>query len=285
MRLSSRIRSLVLLIAAGSFAAGLSSQASDFHSVRTVGLGGAGHAGPTVNDAIVLNPSYGSLLKSYSMAFNYLWYKETDFSGRQLNVSLQDGMSELFQAGVSYTQRGDANLLHLGASKAVVERVGVGLGGKMIFPKDGSRKLIRDATLSTSGIPTDWLQLVGVVDNLFQSDEGKERGFYREFILGTKVNVQGIVLLYFDPHYTPNLPSGDTYGHELGAEFVLGSDFFLRLGMFRNSAVPMLAGARGRGFGFGLGWIGPRTSLDYGIQRVLEPVGATSHIVGLSVYF
>lgn len=266
--------------------------ASDFHSPRIAALGGASHAGPILNDSIYLNPSYTSFLPSYSLGFNYGFFNGTDSNnaasnnmhGMNWNLSLLDGRSELFQAGVSFARREDARMLHIGASKAAIKELGFGLSGKFIFPTSQTqRNQVRDMVFSATGIVTDWIQAVLVVDNLFQTDAGKSQGFYREFILGTKFNIKGIMMIYFDPHLTPDLPA-DTFGHELGLEFTVFKDLFLRLGNFRNANVPW-GNFRGRGFGTGVGWIGPRMSLDYGLSRATDPIPATSHTFGVTTYF
>src|SRR4051794_17073158 len=142
--------------------------ASDFHSPRTEALGGTGHASPLLTDAIYLNPSFSSFLQTHSLAFNYLSYGgatietpegTSDYYGRNWNVSVIDGTQDsLFQAGVGYTRRNDSSMLHVGASKNIIQELGVGLGGKFIFPNDGSGKRINDATFSVTGIPTAWFQ-------------------------------------------------------------------------------------------------------------------------------
>ncbi|OFZ54079.1 MAG: hypothetical protein A2428_04490 [Bdellovibrionales bacterium RIFOXYC1_FULL_54_43] len=265
--------------------------ASDFHSPRTAALGGAGHAGPMLNDTIYLNPSYAAFSPTYSIGGNYQWFngpsagpdQESPYRGHLWNLSIQDGRSALFQAGVGLTQSSNFRMIHVGAAKSVVRRIGLGIGGKFVFPND-TRKMIQDGMVSVSGIVSDWLQVVGIVDNMVETPEGRERGLYREFILGTKINVQGIVLLYFDPHWVPHLADGPSYGHETGIEFSLMSDLFLRFGAFRNSNLPF-EGLRGRGYGAGIGWIAPKTSFDYGMSRVLSPQPATAHVVGMTLFF
>ncbi|OFZ20607.1 MAG: hypothetical protein A2X94_11335 [Bdellovibrionales bacterium GWB1_55_8] len=264
--------------------------ASDFHSPRTAGLGGAGRAGPIMNDAIYLNPSFGALLPSYSVSINALYFRgpatEPDGSsflhGRNLNASVQDGRSELFQAGVGYTRGESFNFLHLGASRAFVKRFGFGIGAKLIMPRGEDGKVVRDGTLSVSLVASEWLQVVGLVDNLFES--GTTLGLLREYALGTKINVSRIILFYFDPHIAPALTPASTFGHESGAEFVMASDLFLRVGAFRNAYIPFLE-SRADGYGLGLGWIGPRMQLDWGMTRALRPTAATSHIFGATLYF
>src|SRR6185437_10296999 len=156
-------------------------QASDYQSPRTAGLGGAGHAAPLLNDSIELNPAFGSFLPTYSMALDFAWTNP----GRAYDISVLDGRSDLFQAGVEYTVRDDMSMVHVGASKAFLKRMGFGLGGKFFFGKSGSPSG-RDATLALSGIVSDWFQTSFIVDNLFQTDAGIAHGLYREYILGTK---------------------------------------------------------------------------------------------------
>ncbi|MGK5082301.1 hypothetical protein WDW37_03270 [Bdellovibrionota bacterium FG-1] len=263
--------------------------ASDYQSPRTAALGGAGHAGPMLNDAIYLNPSFVSLLPSYSVSANYLFYRGPsdtpdtgDPHGHNLNASIQDGRSELFQAGVGVTLMEDRKTISMGASKAIVQRFGVGLGGKVVIPNVPSPHPIWDSLLSVSGVPLQWLQLSGVVDNLVQAEEGIPYGLYREFIIGSKVNLQGIILIYFDPHWAPS--AENIFGHELGLEFPFFQDFFLRVGNFRNANVPWL-NTRGGGYALGMGWIAPRSSYDFAFHRTTDPVIATTMELGMTVYF
>lgn len=262
--------SLLLLI-------GTVAGATDFHSPRTAALGGAGHAGPLLNDAIFLNPSFASFLPTYSVAGNYP-------AGRGFGVSILDGRTELFQAGVAYTVLDRGRFIHVGASKGAIKRLGFGLGAKFFMP-EGSDQVVRDGTLSFTGIALDWLQGALIVDNLLETDEGREFLLYREVILGMKANLRGIALVYFDPHWIPALDdTGSPYGYESGLEFVLMRDLFFRLGMFRNSKVPY-RDEYGRGYGIGIGWVAPRISMDYGVSRVLRPNNETVHVGGMTIYF
>ena len=273
-------------------AASYPAQAADYFSPRIAALGGAGHAGPLLNDAIYLNPSYASFLPTYALGLNYLTYTSAEdvtagkpqSSGRNYSVSIQDGRSDMFQAGVAYTLREDGSFVHVGASKSLIQRLGVGIGAKFFF-NNAALSNGKDLILSTTGVPLDWLQVAGVVDNLLETSESKARGLYREYILGTKVNVDKILLIYIDPHYPPSLPSGQQFGHEAGVEFVMMSDLFLRLGQFNNASVPYLNSGIGRGYGLGAGWVGPRLSLDYGLSRAFEPRSTVTHSFGLTAYF
>jgi len=266
--------------------------ASDFDSPRTVALGGAGHAGPLLNDTIYLNPSFASFLPTYSVSGNYTTFNGspvttpqgvTDYHGRNYNFSVLDGRSDLFQAGVGFTQREDGTFVNVGASKELAKRFGVGLGGKFFF-NSASKTSGRDLIYSMTEIPFDWLQTALIADNLLQTSAGKQWNLYREFTLGMKFNVQSIVLVYIDPHLTPDLPTSSEFGYQAGVEFVIMQDVFLRMGHFQNAMTPF-SSTYGEGYGVGLGWVAPRISLDYGMSRVLHPHPETSHNFGATIYF
>ncbi|OFZ82388.1 MAG: hypothetical protein A2583_16505 [Bdellovibrionales bacterium RIFOXYD1_FULL_53_11] len=266
-----------------------SALASDYHSPRTAALGGAGRAGPLLNDSIILNPSFTSFLPTYAIGGSYGIINGppapgySQLKGRNWHVSVQDGRSELFQAGAAYTQREEGGFLHLGASKSVVQRLGFGLSGKFFFGSQG-RKTGKDMTFSMTFIGGDIFQAAFVIDNIIQSKEMMAIGLRREYILGIKINIQGIVLLYLDPHLTQTLSIHEGFGQEIGGEFIVMKDFFIRAGMLRNATIPWL-GQRGRAYGFGLGWVAPRISLDAGIARAIEPRAATAYVFGATVYF
>ncbi len=269
------------------------SWAVDYHSPRTAALGGSGRAGPLLNDAIMLNPSFGSFLPVYSISANYSLFNGPSFgtasgpavnSGRVYNASIQDGRTEFLQAGASFTQREDAAFVHVGLSKAFLKRYSGGLTSK-IMRNNQTGAVDVDLVFSATGVFADWLQVALVADNLIQQPATQNYGLYREFTLGTKFNAMGIVLAYFDPFAAPSLPiNAGGLGYAAGLEFVFFKDFFLRVGNFYNAQVPF-QGIRGSGAGLGLGWVAPRISLDYGFQRVFGPRQAFAHTFGTTVYF
>src|SRR4051812_38287454 len=162
--------------------------ASDFQSPRTAAIGGAGHASPMLNDAIYQNPSFVSFLPSYSISANYSFYQgpsdcngcgSRDPHGHLLNASIQDGRSELFQAGVGFSLFNNRKVLSVGASRAVIQRLGVGIGGKFVIPDVDHPPLLVDSLLSASFVPLDWLQVALIIDNLFENERNKAFGMYR----------------------------------------------------------------------------------------------------------
>jgi hypothetical protein len=286
--MSFKINGLLLAASLAALTASLTADASDFWSPRTASLGGAGHAGPMLNDAIYLNPSFVSLLPTYAVSGNYLFYEGTGSSpdphGHSLNFSIQDGRSELFQAGAGFTLKDDSSILNIGASKSLIARTGLGVGAKFLFPKAPGVGVQSDFTYSMTAVPWDFLQAAFIVDNLVESAVEKSYDLYREFILGLKFNIDGILLLYLDPHLVPDDPVNSSFGYEMGAEFVVMKDLFLRLGTFRNAHIPEVD-VRGQGYRAGLGWIAPRISFDYGFTRATAPLDFMAHTFGCTIYF
>jgi hypothetical protein len=261
---------------------------SDFQSPRTLSLGGSGHAGPLLNDAIYLNPSFISFNQTYGLGFSYLKYSDSNTHGRNLNFSLQDGRTELFQAGVGYTIREEASLINLGISKAVLpNQLAVGVGAKFLFNR--SHESSRDFMVAAAAPVQDWLQLGFSIDNVMESSKGKRQGLYRESIAGSKFNIMNIVLVYFDPHVTPSSELATKWGHETGFEFTVMRDLFLRTGIFQNASQPHQGGYHGSGFSLGGGWVAPRVSIDYGFSKITSSPSlkqrVATHQIGFTAFF
>jgi len=236
--------------------------AVEYQSPRTLALGGAGRAGPLLNDSIYLNPSYASFTPIYSVSGGYTWFDQ----GRNYNISVQDARTQLFQAGVAFTRREQNSAINLGASKTIIRRLGVGVGSKFLID-DVTNKMTTDFTFSTSFIATEWLYSSLIVDNLVSNSDARKRNLFRTIYLGMKFVPTKEVEVYLDPFYSPSYPYGKKAGYSLGVEFGLLADFYLRIGKFVNAEVSYLD-TRGDGFGYGLGWIGPRMNIDFSIHRM-----------------
>lgn len=262
------------------FFTSISAFSSDFHSPRTASLGGAGHATALGNDSVYLNPAYTPFISATSVGLYWLnWGSNYGGYGRNYAVSIQDGRSETFQAALAHTQRDDGRFLHVGASKSLIQKTGLGVGGKIYFPNN-QNWTASDLTVAITALPIAWFQAAIVVDNIFESAYGRTVNLTREWIFGTRTSLLGILTLYADPIYLPSL--GHTWGFEGGAEFHIMVDFNVRAGYFSNAMVPMLA-RRDQGFSFGAGWTGPRISLDYAYLQTSS--GANAHNFGATLYF
>lgn len=260
--------------------------ASDYQSPRTAALGGAGHAFPILTDSIYMNPAFGSFMPAYMIGASYNGYHgpdDTEPKGRVFNVSAVDGTNELFQAGAGYTRRADGRFVHIGASKKIINQLGVGIGSKFAFGSD-SRQSANDYSVSTLFNILPWVQASLMADNLIQSDKGKAWNLYREITLGTRFNVISILMVYFDPHLTPDKPTGKTLGYEAGAELSIFQDLFFRVGMNRASNQPHVD-AYGHGYGWGLGWVAPKIALDFAIYRSVEPIETRNMLFSATISF
>ena len=251
--------------------------AVEFHSPRTLGLGGAGRANPLLSDSIYLNPSYASFSPVYSLGANFTNIEQ---GGRNYNVSVMDSRTELFQAGVGYSKYQDSAAINIGASKLAIQELGFGLGSKFII-NDKTKKMSSDLIFSSTYTGVPWLFSSIVIDNLMNT-------FERTLYLGIKFIPVHNVTVYFDPLYTPEHSTGKKMGYHLGFEFGLLADFFFRIGQYRHGEIPYL-GTRGDGFGIGGGWIGPKLNLDYALSRALsternDPL-TTAHSFSMTVFF
>lgn len=233
-------------------------RAVEYHSPRTLGLGGAGRATPLLNDAIYLNPSYASFAPVYSLSGGYTSIRS---GGRNYQISIQDSRTELFQAGVAFTKREGDSAVNIGASKLVVDRLGFGLGSKFII-NDDTHKMKSDFIFSTSYIGLQWMYSTMVIDNLLAN-------FDRTIYFGFKFIPTQNVNIYLDPFYTPEYTKGNKSGYHFGMEFGLLADFFFRIGKYQDGEIPYLE-TRGNGFGISFGWIGPKLNLDYALSRAIQ---------------
>lgn len=261
----------------------LNAIATDYQSPRTAGLGGAGHAGPILTDAIYMNPAMMPFLQSYTMSISHNGYNGPDDSepkGKLQNASIQDGTNTLFQAGVGYTRKTYGNMVNIGTSTRIFDKYGVGVGGKFLFGS-ASRESAQDVTVAALGSVTEWLQTGLILDNALSSDKSRQWNEGRELILAVKLNFQKMLLLYVDPHYVPS-KTGSHLGIEAGFEIPLMQDLFIRGGINRDSFQPHL-GAYGRGYGFGFGWSFPRISLDGSMSRTEGPVRTNNLLFSVTI--
>lgn len=262
-------------------------QAADFHSPRAAALSGAGRASPLLNDAIYFNPSFIGFLPSYSLSANFTKFTASpagvDTKGRNYNVSLQDGKTEMFSAGAGYTLREDGSVAHVSTGKAFNQQIGVGAGAKYFF-NEPRYQSGADFNFSATYVIDGMFQTAFVADNLVEGPSSKQRGNYREFAIGTKANIDQMFLIYVDPVYTPNRPVGKKLGFSAAAEIVMMQDVFLRGGIHRDVKQPWI-NQPAQGFGLGIGWLAPKIALDYGYTRNTKPFVSSSHQAGMTVYF
>ena len=259
--------------------------AVDYFSPRTAGLGGAGRAGPLGTDSIYLAPAMTSFQKTYAISSSfdgYTGHDDTEPRGRVFNGSIVDGTNEMFQAGIGYTRRADATLFHFGASKALTNWLGFGIGGKRMFEHPG-RDTVNQGTASTVVDIFSFLKAAITVDNLNEDRKSRTWNLYREYGLGLKASLRNILLLYYDPSYTPNLPQSK-FGQAMAAELMVFQGFYVRYGINRN-VIQANLGEYGRGIGYGGGFIFPKLSIDFSIYRTMTPQWSSGKLISATLMF
>ena len=278
-----KILFLTLLASALSLIVSVKAGAVEYQSPRTLGLGGAGRAAPLLNDAIYLNPSHASFTPIYSLYAGYVRFE----SGRNYNVSVLDSRTELFQAGLGYTVREGDAVVNLGASKQVIERLGVGLGSKVILGRNGERPL-SELNISTSFVALPWMYTSLIIDNLIEDRTRISKGLYRTAYLAFKFIPARKIEFFVDPLYSPSYALGKKAGFSAGMELGMLEDFYLRVGKFQDGEIAHL-GTRGSGHGFGLGWIAPKLNVEYALSRTLQTHttggGDVAHSGALTVFY
>lgn len=274
----------VFLISSLSFA-------SDFQSPRTSALGGAGHAGPFLTDAIYLNPSYLPRVPFYAMAVNYVAYAPGVFSNpngtstpSNYNFSVMASSRDLpVQFGAGYTRRDDGTLIHFAASVPAGDRISFGVSSKFLTSPSGNLVASPDISVSVTAIFSDALRMSFSADNFLESFANN--GFYREYVLGSKYKFNSSVAVYLDPHFSADSPSGEQLlGFEAGAELRVLEYLFLRGGAFNRATLPFQA-RKGSGLAAGVGLMFPKISIDYALSRVTLPEAGFFHNFGLSLFF
>ena len=278
-----KILTLTPLAIALFFLGNASSFGLEYESPRTLGLGGAGRAAPLLNDAIYLNPSHGSFTPVYSLFGGYTGYN----SGRNYNFSIQDSRTEVFQAGAGFTKRDQNIAINVGASKMIVQRLGIGIGTKILLDNN-TNHTTTDLLVSSSFIALPWMYTSMIVDNLIENSSSVNRNLYRTGFLAFKFMPANKVEIFVDPFYSPSYGNGNKAGYSAGLELGVLEDFYLRMGKFQDAEIPHM-NTRGSGFGTGLGWIGPKVNFEYAMSRALTSHSSaatnTAHSGSMTVFF
>ncbi|MBU6374719.1 MAG: hypothetical protein KGQ59_01875 [Bdellovibrionales bacterium] len=233
------------------------------------------------------NPSFASFLPVYSWAADFKALGEG--RGRVYNVSVMDGMSQFFQAAAAYTVRDELTAVHISASKKIHPRIAFGIAGKLFFSRNkGSIDNSKNINLSATGAPFDWFQLAFIADNLLTPSATSQLGLERELVLGTKFKASEKLLFYIDPRTRLGdglkIPSNPRFGYEVGSEVAIFKDLFLRVGTFKNISHPDVQ-TKANGFAYGIGWIAPKISFDFAMERIRVPQDRSSLTSGMTIYF
>ena len=264
--------------------------ASEFQSPRVAALGGAGRASPLSTDAIYLNPSYIPQIPLHVISLNYLNYKgiSGDYyapKGYILNAAFQDGTrGSYFQAGLGYTRLTNGSMFHLGVAAEINANWSVGVSAKLLQPRFQFMNQVVNGSLSMTWVLSKMVRAAVIADNLFKS--GLDQGLLREVTLAMKFGFGPDLSLFIDPHWYPDLGSyPETFGGEFGIEYFVTDIICLRAGGFKNSK-PNFQSQRRDGAAVGIGFVLPRTAIDYSYSRVLgsQKLG-DAHNVALSLYF
>jgi hypothetical protein len=212
-----------------------------------------------------------------------------------------DGRNQYVNAGVSFTRQPDLDFIHVGLAKRLADPVSVGATvkrfsthsnsaaykGDSVTGYDGglsvSYALIQKSggnAIGENGQPITQtstpLQVGLTVDNLRHLDRDEIYLGPRQLGAGVKYNISSVMLLYGDfvENYSHNSGAWPMYFG--GTELSVGSDIYLRGGLF---------GFRQKGWSAGLGWVGPKIGVGYGYQNQRDAAERTfQHAVTMDIY-
>ena len=264
----------------------------DFIPARTLGLSTSGRGGPLLNDSIMVNPAFISFQNTMSFSGSYLWQRPyfgtPDDLNRAFHVSVIDAKNEYFNAGVAFTRRHDADLVHLALSKKITEAISVGVVGKKFVPKGTAIFTTEtrpgsayDLGASTAFVvPKEFIGMplqFGITSENLTSSSGKEAlGGVKQVGAGGKLGLKDMLTVYVDHvRYFPK-QSGSWSNSSLGAELALGLEFFARGG---------LLGFTEKGWSAGFGWYGPKISIQYGfLTKKKQAARESDHGLTVDIY-
>ena len=248
--------------------------ALEYQSARTTSLAGGGRAGCLLTDTVTLNPSMLGFYQISALSGTLNW--TTPGAGRSLyNLSVIDGNNQWFSAGLGFTRALKGDFIRLAVSKKIDYWLSVGahakrfnLRAKELPPGLESFTAFDGGASVTFGIPKEWLPspliLISLTsDNLHHAQSVEKYFGPKEYGISTKVNINDLLLLYGDFIEHISYFNGGYPMYHGSAEISLGSEFFIRGGMF---------GFRSTGWSLGGGWVGPKVGLNYGFQnRTSDP--------------
>ena len=270
-----------------------------FSSARAMGLSESGRAGAILTDTIYFNPALLGFQPAAAFSGTYKWINSAKYPAhvdrKSFNVGVVDGTNEFVGAGLAFTRLPESDIIQGGLSKKLGDVVAVGLSVKRVAARDGNvaqptgtEASVIDGGASlafalpesaTFGVP---IQIGLTSDNLLSKPSREPLAGVRNAAIGVKANFNKILMVYAD--YVRHFPKSNNiidkpYTVSFGSEVALGSEIYLRAGLMRGDQ---------SGYSAGLGWIGPKFGLSYGMQNKTMRSGgsakSTDHAATLDAY-
>jgi hypothetical protein len=281
-------RIVILSLALFLFTPVLSFATAD--SPEAQGLGGAGRAALS-SEGMFLNPASLALL-TQSEAF--LYYEKPripdwNAGGRYYSVGVYDGTNagakgafgflrtSRARVGADGTQTyEDRSEFRFASGYQISPSISAGLSGRYVTRRTGANEeKFWDGDLGVL-FPL-YAGMTGAVtyENVLNKngDNPPTLGAGLAYLLGS-----GLTAFADGYRVAKGMEKGDK-GWSLGAEITLAADFQLRLGKFQDGY------RRNKGWSFGLGWQGPRTSFEYAMRLADTNPGEKDQIFAINVAF
>jgi hypothetical protein len=257
------------------------------------GAGGAGRAAVDPSEASFLNPASLSFIKNYNLAAGYqasdhpLAGHRAEFSG-MISDATENGMvpgslayshryTEPPLAASPYTEEDVA----VAISRVVMPHIALGLGAhrQLYMPSVGSTSAQNNATLGALWAPSSVVGVAAVAYDILpvDPDPGMPDGSKQKPTYAVGLFAQPLPFLRLRADVvrpTEGLRNGRTNAM-LGLESQFHPEFLFRLGaewLETEDQTVLTAG---------LGWHGPRLSLEYAFQKDVRVDGGFRHLIDL----
>ncbi len=258
-------------------------------------MGGAGRAGNIPSESAFLNPASLAQLKNYYGAVSANWGDHPlDGSISEFSALLADGTPDKsFPGQFSYAQRRvaspngfAANLqdFQLGVASAASESFGLGMSIHRVMYQDNSSHFYAQNNVNFGSIfaPTRQLAFALVAYDALGGDDEVPRAYQTipTWALGANFKYENSFVFSLDIVRPDKFNEGHRLNTQLGIQTYFRNDFAVRTGWQWREV-----GFEERLFSLGLGYRGPRLSMDYTYQKDVIVGSGFRQFVDLWLHF
>ncbi len=258
-------------------------------------MGGAGRAGNVPSESAFLNPASLAELRNYYGSVSTDWGDHPiDGSITEFSALLADGTPDKsFPGQFSYVQKRvsdtngfSANLqdFQLGIAFAPSDSFGVGVSiHRNLFLDNNSRAYAQNnATIGTIFAPSRQFSFAFVAYDIMGGDDSVPQAFQTipTLALGTSFKYESSFVFCFDIVRPDKFNEGHRLNTQLGLETNFRHDFVVRTGWQWREV-----GTEEKLFSFGIGYKGPRLSIDYTYQKDVQVGSGFRQFVDLWLHF
>ncbi len=263
-----------------SFLLSFSVPAQSFYGPEFLGKGKAGRASGSGPEALFVNPAAITSVKGMSV---HGFYNRSSSGASSFAGSMVDNNSDMyFTGGISYVQqkwildevRYREEEWRVGVAKTFPHLISAGLVGKVFKKTDlGSR-----FNMDMGGLyaPMEWLGLAMTWTNFLGYLLPSQKS---EISIAAQYNYQNFFHVNFDVTFPVKNNPKSRFILSMGSETRFKYGFLFRFGGRHDAFLEKNFIATG------LGWVGPRLSLQWSIEKELGAKGSIAQVFDLGLFF